>query len=52
MDDVRIQEIRAAARPESNIATMLGWMRKHPGPIYTSRLHPDYPASSSSRSRT
>lgn len=43
MDDVRVQEIRAAARPESNIARMLEWMRKHPGPIYTSRAHPDYP---------
>lgn len=43
MDDVRIQEIRAAARPQSNIAGMLEWMRKHPGPIYTSRAHPDYP---------
>jgi SAM-dependent methyltransferase len=45
MDDVRIQEIRAAARPESNIARMLDWMRRHPGPIYTSRPHPDYPGS-------
>jgi len=43
MDDVRIQEIRAKARPESNIARMLEWMRAHPGPIYTSRPHPDYP---------
>lgn len=43
MDDVRVQEIRAKARPRSNIAVMLGWMRKHPGPIYTSRRHPDYP---------
>jgi hypothetical protein len=43
MDDVRIQEIRAAAAPESNIAVMLKWMRKHPGPIITSRAHPDYP---------
>lgn len=43
MDDVRIQEIRAAARPESNIAKMLAWIRHHPGPIYTSRVHPDYP---------
>lgn len=43
MDDVRIQEIRAAARPQSNIAHMLGWMKSHPGPIYTSRTHPDYP---------
>ncbi|MBA1141746.1 class I SAM-dependent methyltransferase [Mesorhizobium neociceri] len=45
MDDVRIQEIRAAARPESNIARMLDWMRRHPGPIYTSRPHPDYPGT-------
>lgn len=43
MDDVRIQEIRAAAAPESNIAKMIAWMRKHPGPIITSRVHPDYP---------
>lgn len=43
MDDVRIQEIRAAAKPESNIANMLKWMRVHKGPIYTSRSHPDYP---------
>lgn len=43
MDDVRIQEIRAAERPDSNIAKMLNWMRRHPGPIYTSRVHPDYP---------
>src|SRR5689334_15494212 len=43
MDDVRIQEIRAKAAPDSNIAAMLGWMKRHPGPIYTSRPHPDYP---------
>lgn len=43
MDDVRIQEIRAAAAPDSNIAKMLKWMKKHPGPIMTSRAHPDYP---------
>jgi len=43
MDDVRIQQIRADARPKSNIAAMLKWMKRHPGPIYTSRLHPDYP---------
>lgn len=43
MDDVRIQEIRAAAKPQSNIAAMLEWMKRHPGPIYTSRPHPDYP---------
>lgn len=43
MDDMRVQEVRAAARPESNIAKMLGWMKRHPGPIYTSRVYPDYP---------
>lgn len=43
MDDVRIQEIRARARPESNIAGMLAWMKTHPGPIVTSLAHPDYP---------
>jgi hypothetical protein len=43
MDDVRIQEIRAAARPESNIAVMLAWLKTHPGPVYTSFKHPDYP---------
>jgi hypothetical protein len=43
MDDVRIQEARAAAKPQSNIARMLEWMKEHPGPIYTSRTHPNYP---------
>jgi len=43
MDDVRVQEIRTAEKPQSNIAAMLEWMKIHPGPIYTSRPHPDYP---------
>ena len=43
MDDVRVQEIRAAARPDSNIAHMQRWLKTHPGPIITSRAHPDYP---------
>ncbi|HWY14427.1 MAG TPA: hypothetical protein VNX86_04715 [Rhizomicrobium sp.] len=43
MDDVRIQEIRARAAPGSNIAAMLTWLKKHPGPVYTSRPHTDYP---------
>lgn len=42
MDDVRVQEVRAEANPESNIAKMLQWLRVHPGPIITSREHPDY----------
>lgn len=44
MDDVRIQEIRAAAAPESNIAAMLPWLKASPVPVITSRAHPDYPA--------
>jgi hypothetical protein len=42
MDDVRIQEIRAKAGNEQ-VANMLKWLKTHPGPIYTSRAHPDYP---------
>lgn len=44
MDDVRIQEIRAEARPQSNIAMMLNWLKKTTTPVMTSRAHPDYPA--------
>ena len=43
MDDVRIQQVRAEAAPDSNIARMLDWLKTHPGPIYTSRAHHDYP---------
>lgn len=43
MDDVRIQQIRADAAPQSNIAAMLEWLKEHPGPIVTSRAHVDYP---------
>jgi SAM-dependent methyltransferase len=44
MDDVRIQEIRAAAKPQSNIARMLEWLRREDIPsVVTSRAHPDYP---------
>lgn len=45
MDDVRIQEIRAAARPASNIARMLDWIKVSKVPVVTSRPHPDYPAT-------
>lgn len=44
MDDVRIQQIRAEARPESNIANMLAWLKTTSTPVITSRSHPDYPA--------
>jgi hypothetical protein len=40
---VRIQQIRTDAKPESNVAVMLAWMKTHPGPIITSRAHQDYP---------
>ncbi|NDZ12047.1 hypothetical protein C7T35_15425 [Variovorax sp. WS11] len=43
LDDVRIQEIRAAAKPDSNIAHMLKWLKSYQGPVITSRAHPDYP---------
>lgn len=43
MDDCAIQEIRAAARPQSNIAAMLPWLRRHPGPVYTSIVRQGYP---------
>lgn len=44
MDDIRIQEIRAAAAPASNIAAMVRWIKVSPVPVVTSRAHPDYPA--------
>lgn len=43
MDDVRVQEMRAEARPAGNIAAMLPWLRTHPGPIYTSVVRDGYP---------
>lgn len=43
MDDVRIQEIRAEAKPESNIAAMLSWLKTTKTPVMTSRAHQDYP---------
>ncbi len=43
MDDVKVQEARAAERPDSNIAAMVRWLKTHPGPIYTSIPRPGYP---------
>lgn len=43
MDDVRIQQVRADARPQSNIAEMLRWLKTHPGPVYTSTPHEAFP---------
>lgn len=44
MDDIRIQEIRAKAAPESNIAAMVDWIKTSQVPVITSRKHEDYPA--------
>lgn len=44
MDDVRIQEIRADAKPDSNIARMLDWLKTTATPVVTSIPHKDYPA--------
>ena len=43
MDDIRIQESRAQARPESNIARMVDWLKGYDGSVVTSRAHRDYP---------
>lgn len=43
MDDIRIQLIRAEARPDSNIAAMTRWIKNSKVPVVTSRTHPDYP---------
>jgi SAM-dependent methyltransferase len=43
MDDLRIQQLRAAAVPGSNIAAMVDWLRRHPGPVYTSQLVEGFP---------
>jgi hypothetical protein len=44
MDDVRIQQIRADAKPDSNIAQLLKWLKTTKTPVVTSRAHADYPA--------
>jgi len=44
MDDVRVQELRAQAAPQSNIAAMVDWLKTSPVPVITSRAHPAYPA--------
>ncbi len=44
MDDVRIQEIRAKAKPDSNIARMVEWLKTTKTPVVTSIAHPDYQA--------
>jgi SAM-dependent methyltransferase len=43
MDDIRVQETRAAANPSGNIAQMVKWLKTYDGTVITSRAHPDYP---------
>lgn len=43
MDDLLVQEARAAAEPDGNIAAMVRWLKRHPGPVYTSRVRQGYP---------
>lgn len=43
MDDLKIQEARAALNPDGNIAAMVRWLKTHPGPIYTSIPREGYP---------
>jgi len=44
MDDVRIQEVRAEALPDSNIGAMVKWLKTTKTPVVTSRDHEDYPS--------
>jgi SAM-dependent methyltransferase len=43
MDDIAVQELRAKAKPDGNIAEMVRWLKCHPGPVYTSVVRPGYP---------
>lgn len=43
MDDVRVQISRAEGG-NKKVANMLEAFKRHPGPVYTSVPHPDYPA--------
>lgn len=43
MDDIRIQEIRAEAAPESFVAAMLEWMKTTDKPIITCKRYEEYP---------
>lgn len=43
MDDLKVQEARAEAKPDGNIAAMVRWLKTHPGPVYTSIVREGYP---------
>jgi hypothetical protein len=44
MDDLRVQEARANADPDSNIAAMVRWLRTCTTPVYTSVVREGYPS--------
>ena len=44
MDDCKVQEARAAAQPNGNVAGMVRWLKQHPR-FYTSRVYDDYPGA-------
>lgn len=46
MDDCKVQESRAAADPQGNIAGMVEWLKSHPRFI-TSKVYDDYPGAES-----
>lgn len=41
MDDCRVQEARAKAQPDGNVAGMLDWLKVHPR-FFTSKAYPEY----------
>jgi len=45
MDDLRIQSRRAELTPDGGIAAMMGWIKNHPVPVYTSKLYPEFPSA-------
>lgn len=45
MDDLKVQEVRAAANPDGKIAAMLGALKNSDVPVMTSRAYADYPAA-------
>ena len=46
MDDCKVQEARAAAKPEGYVAGMVEWLKTHPRFI-TSKAYDDYPGAES-----
>ncbi len=44
MDDLRVQEARAAADPAGHVANLLAGLKAAKGPVYTSTAYPEYPA--------